>query len=115
MENISYSRYSSLKALIFQRVKIFLVVIAYLLFLEGCYNRPDLTACTCHTKEYRDTMLVYDSTQIIWIGDEYSRGTCDSYYTFSIIDLVDSTKWLNGDSSQLIKAYYTKCWDTEKK
>jgi len=81
------------------------------LILARCYQKPEITACKCHLREYRDTMIAYDTTQIIYVGDEYFPNLdCQSYDNFFVVDVNDSAKWRAGDSTQLIKAYYTKCW-----
>lgn len=85
-----------------------------IIVLGSCYQPPDVSMCNCHFREYRDTLIVYDTTQIIYVGDGYaSSHDCSSYDFFYVEKLLDTTKWLSGDSTQLIKAYYTKCWDAE--
>jgi hypothetical protein len=90
------------------------LLIILLLIIDGCYEKPNVVVCNCHFKDYYDTMLVYDSTELIYLSDEiFSNLNCEYYTHFSIVDVLDSVKWLAGDSTQLIQAYYTKCWDAE--
>jgi hypothetical protein len=91
------------------------LLISLFFIIEGCYDKPDVVACECHFKEYRDTVIVYDTTQVIYVGDEIeSNRNCEYYTNFYVVDVLDSAKWLAGDSTQLIQAYFTKCWDAEK-
>lgn len=107
-----YSKFNFHEALIFQKTKNLIIYTLLLLILEGCYQKPNYKPCQCHSKVYHDTTLIYDSTELIYIGGEIANhDNCDGYDNFFIVSVADSAKWLQGDSSQLIEAYYTKCWD----